>query len=708
VLDPSAWDEANSRFLSAALAWLRVLLEGPGERDPSGRSDLGSDPGREVVTGHRRRFLRGATSAEATRELPALPPGSPVEDARAAMVAAAEMNPPPALLILADRLGLSGFERSLLLLCAGVELDTRIPGLLADAHGHPERMYPTFAVGLTLFEDAAWDALSPERPLRYWRLVEINQAGSQPLTTSPLRIDERILNYLKGLNYLDDRLAPLVVPFDRGAVLWEPGDDLPPSHAALVDAIVDHVERSGSMGVSPAIQLLGSDRASKQAISFRVAEAMHVHVYRLPVDLLPTQPGELDMLARLWERESRLLPIALYLEAGRSDEGSHGDAHTASIPRFLAKSAGLFFVDTRDVLSGLRQTALTLDVAKPTRAEQLATWRDALDPTSDSIPEALVAQFDLNLATIRAVVESSGRNGNGTGDGNRWRLWDACLASTRPELDVLAQRIEPKATWHQLVLPEAEMTLLHQIADQVPTRTTVYEEWGFGRRMNRGLGISVLFAGDSGTGKTMAAEIMANHLRLNLYRIDLSAVVSKYIGETEKNLRRLFDAAEEGGAILFFDEADALFGKRSEVKDSHDRYANIEVNYLLQRMEAYRGLAIMATNARKALDAAFIRRLRFIVNFPFPGISDRRLMWERAFPPEVPVAQLDFDRLSRLNLVGGSISNVALNAAFLSARLSEPVTMTAVLEAARAEVRKLEKPIDEVDFRWLESARSGT
>jgi len=319
-----------------------------------------------------------------------------------------------------------------------------------------------------------------------------------------------------------------------------------------------------------------------------------------------------------------------------------------------------------------------------------------------------VGQFDLNLATIRSIAGSSAEveQRSDAGDLHR-RLWDACLASTRPELDVLAQRIEAKATWEQIVLPPAEMALLRQIADQVPQRTIVYEEWGFGRRMNRGLGISALFAGDSGTGKTMAAEIMANHLRLNLYRIDLSAVVSKYIGETEKNLRRLFDAAEEGGAILFFDEADALFGKRSEVKDSHDRYANIEVNYLLQRMESYRGLAIMATNARKALDSAFIRRLRFIVNFPFPGIADRRLMWEKALPPETPVGALDFDRLACLNLTGGSISNVALNAAFLAARMGEPVTMVSVLNAALAELRKLERPFNEADLAWRPDTETG-
>ena len=196
---------------------------------------------------------------------------------------------------------------------------------------------------------------------------------------------------------------------------------------------------------------------------------------------------------------------------------------------------------------------------------------------------------------------------------------------------MLAERIEPIATWDDIVLPDYEMGLLHQIADQVEQRSKVYDEWGFREKMNRGLGISALFAGESGTGKTMAAEVIANELRLNLYRIDLSAVVSKYIGETEKNLRRLFDAAEDGGAILFFDEADALFGKRSEVKDSHDRYANIEINYLLQRMEAYRGLAILATNMKSALDHAFLRRLRFIVNFPFPGGRTARASGNRSF-----------------------------------------------------------------------------
>jgi SpoVK/Ycf46/Vps4 family AAA+-type ATPase len=217
--------------------------------------------------------------------------------------------------------------------------------------------------------------------------------------------------------------------------------------------------------------------------------------------------------------------------------------------------------------------------------------------------------------------------------------------------------------------------------------------------MNRGLGISVLFAGPSGTGKTMAAEVIANDLRLSLYRIDLSAVVSKYIGETEKNLRRLFDAAEAGGALLLFDEADALFGKRSEVKDSHDRYANIEINYLLQRMEGYRGLAILATNAKSALDAAFLRRLRFVVDFPFPGTAERRTIWRQVYPAQTPTEPLDLDRLASLPATGGTIHNIALNAAFVAARAGVPVSMALILEAARTEFRKLEQPAPDALLR---------
>jgi SpoVK/Ycf46/Vps4 family AAA+-type ATPase len=281
-------------------------------------------------------------------------------------------------------------------------------------------------------------------------------------------------------------------------------------------------------------------------------------------------------------------------------------------------------------------------------------------------------------------------------------LWDACRVQARPRLDGLAQRIEPSATWDDLVLPGQQKQLLGQIALHVRQRTKVYQSWGFASKGSRGLGISALFAGPSGTGKTMAGEVLANELRLDLYRIDLSQVVSKYIGETEKNLRRVFDAADEGTAILLFDEADALFGKRSEVKDSHDRYANIEVSYLLQRMEAYRGLAILTTNRRNALDAAFLRRIRFVVEFPFPEATQRAEIWRRVFPEQTPTEGLRIDRLARLNAAGGHIRNIAMGAAFLAADGDEPVRMSHLLCAARSEFAKLERPLtDSETAGWV-------
>jgi SpoVK/Ycf46/Vps4 family AAA+-type ATPase len=272
------------------------------------------------------------------------------------------------------------------------------------------------------------------------------------------------------------------------------------------------------------------------------------------------------------------------------------------------------------------------------------------------------------------------------------RVWAASRSQARPRLDDLAQRIEPAATWDDLVLPPPILAQLHEIEHHVAHRATVYERWRFAERVTRGLGISALFAGPSGTGKTMAAEVLANSLQLDLYRIDLSSVVSKYIGETEKNLRRVFDAAEQGGAILFFDEADALFGKRSEVKDSHDRYANIEINYLLQRMEQYRGLAILATNMKGNLDSAFLRRIRFVVNFPFPDTAQRLEIWKRIFPAPSRPHQLDLVVLAQLNVSGGSIRNIALNAAFLAAAANQRIRMSHVLQAARSEFAKLETP----------------
>jgi hypothetical protein len=704
--EASTWQDRNSAHLGAALAWLRVRLERqacqlrPEPPLPSAPAAAPSDPSA------RRGFFRRSSNPPPENTDPGqrvleLPPASDearltaeLEQLSAVLASAGQGEPPPALPLLGQQLGLSEFERNVLLLCAGMELDTRIASLCARAQGDPARPFPTFALALALFDDPAWEALSPERPLRYFRLVEINQPGAQPLTTSALRADERIVNYLKGLNYIDDRLAPLLRPVPP--VRWE---TLPQSQQVTARSVLHAL--TGPRPPDGPVVLLGRDRESKREVVAAVGSALELRFYQLSADLLPAQVGELETFARLWQREALLLPLALYIDAHEADRSTSADGVLGRLSRLLLRNGSLTFVDFREGAATTFERALSVEVERPTPAEQRALWEAELGGEAAPIAAKLSAQFNLNRASVASIAALS-RQSEGP-EALELRLWQECLAKARPGMDRLAQKLDVKASWEDIVLPAQEAQLLRQLAAQVPVRSRVYDDWGFRERMNRGLGISVLFAGDSGTGKTMAAEVLANALKLDLYRIDLSAVVSKYIGETEKNLRHVFDAAEDGGAILFFDEADAIFGKRSEVKDAHDRYANIEINYLLQRMEAYRGLAILATNLKSSLDSAFTRRLRFIVNFPFPGAVERKRIWARAFPARARTSGLDHDHLARFNLTGGSIHNIALNAAFLAAQADVPITMPLLFEAARNEFRKLDRPINEADFRLVKA-----
>ena len=701
------WQKGNAEYLAAAMAWLRARLEQCAGPAPETQSGLVLQPvqSRDDPKSMWRRFSKPPALPERTPTLlpPSAAPGDEkVNSTYAAMQAAAHaMDPPPALIALTQRLGLSEFEQHLLILCVGMELDTGVAGYCGRCQRDAARSYPTFALAFTLFDGASWNALSPERPLRYWRLIEITQPSYQPLTTSALRADERIVNYVKGLNYLDDRLLPLVSPLDQRAA----GADLPPSHHDLVEKIIQSMKVADASRSLPVVQLVGADFDSKELVAAAVANSIGLQLYRLPAALLPTQPADIETFARLWQRESMLLPIGLYVHAAETRGEPSATGPAPMVSQLLERTEGVIFLDTREGWPGLHRQNLSVEVSKPTTSEQSAAWESALGLAAADNPPQLASQFNLSHAKIGQLAREALSQQTGPAD-LKERLWQGVLTTTRPQLDALAERIVPKATWDDIVLPAFESGILRQIAQQVAQRTTVYEKWGFAEKMSRGLGISALFSGESGTGKTMAAEVIANELRLNLYRIDLSAVVSKYIGETEKNLRRLFDATEDGGAILFFDEADALFGKRSEVKDSHDRYANIEINYLLQRMEAYRGLAVLATNMKSALDPAFLRRLRFIVNFQFPGRAERKEIWKKAFPVGVPKDELNFDRLAILNVTGGHIHNIALNAAFLAARAGSGVTMPIVLEAAKAEFQKIERPINEADFRWPESKKA--
>jgi SpoVK/Ycf46/Vps4 family AAA+-type ATPase len=279
-------------------------------------------------------------------------------------------------------------------------------------------------------------------------------------------------------------------------------------------------------------------------------------------------------------------------------------------------------------------------------------------------------------------------------------LFAAAREQSGQDLAALARRIEPKYTWHDIVLPADPLAQLREICNQAKLRHLVYGTWGFDRKLSLGKDLNVLFSGPSGTGKTMAAEIIAHELELDLYKIDLSRVVSKYIGDTEKNLDRIFTAAESANAVLLFDEADTVFGKRSQVRDAHDRYANIEIGYLLQRMEEYEGTAILSTNTPANMDAAFIRRLKFHVEFPFPTEDDRRQIWQRHVPAEVPRSDdIDFGFLARqFNLAGGSIRNIVLNAAFLAAANDDVVCMRYMILATRREFQKMGMACSESDF----------
>jgi hypothetical protein len=725
MTDYAPWLEANDQYLAASLADLRTRLQraaqshdapatppapaaaatalmesAPAVSAPGGQKHswfarmFSSQPARTPLSNAQMKIIDTPLAAQPlVVEVPDA--GAPATDAAASPNASItdDSKHSPALSVLANRLGLSAFERDLLLLCIGMELDTRFPALCAQAQHDPAKPYPTFALAFAVLDDPSWDALSPERPLRYWRLLDIHQPGAQPLIGAALSADERVVNFVKGMNYLDDRLAPLLTAL--------PPATLPPSQRAIADQLLDGLHHVPVGDTLPVVQLLGSDSTSKQAIAQTIAAAFGAQAYRLSAELLPSATAEQETLLRLWQRESQLLPLALYLDAA---EVERGDATAVLVKRFLGRAGGLSFVDAREPWASAATRALSVDVAKPTAVEQRTLWQRLLGDAAGAQPQQLAGHFDFNLGRIEQIAHAALAAVEQKPEALAHTLWQGALAQTRPALDQLAQRIEPKAGWDDLKLPDSEKILLRQIADQVGQRSTVYDDWGFRQRMNRGLSISALFTGESGTGKTMAAEVLAKELGLSLYRIDLSAVVSKYIGETEKNLRKLFDAAEDGGAILFFDEADALFGKRSEVKDSHDRYANIEVNYLLQRLESFRGLAILATNMKGALDTAFLRRLRFVINFPFPGAAERKAIWASVFPAQAATTALDFDRLARLALTGGSIQGIALNAAFMAAKAGVQIGMPLLLDAARAEYRKLDKPVNEADFRWLESA----
>lgn len=616
--------------------------------------------------------------------------------------ALAERGEAAAIDVLVRLFGLSRFERDVVLLCLAPELDPSFEWLYAYVQDDVTRKYPTPHLALSLFGGDDWQAaresLMPNGQLRRFRLISLDAVAlpGGAVGSTRLSMPERLVNYLIGINVIDDRASELLRPM--------PPALLSPDQVDSVDRLQRLIESKDRQIPWPAINIFGPPGSGRAAFAKALCERLRLQLFRFNALQLPSSEPDRHEALRLIEREAALSQFAVYIDMTKVDDALQPNARL--LVEDVVEQLGVFAViASRDRFQSERRV-IAIQSAKLGAASQRALWQQALSEVAHSLNgeiEGLAEQFEFGPAGItRSIVSAKDRARLRSNDGDPAvtadDLWHACREQAGWQLDQLAHRITPCHSWEDIILPDDAYQQLQEIAGQVFNRFKVYESWGFGAKLSRGRGISALFSGPSGTGKTLAAEILANHLKLSLYRIDLSGVVSKYIGETEKNLRKVFDAAEQSGAILFFDEADALFGKRSEVKDSHDRYANIEINYLLQRMEDYRGLAILATNMKSHLDKAFMRRLRFLVDFPFPDAVHRAMIWQCVFPEAAARDGLDYSALSRLEISGGNIKNIAVNAAFLAASSDAPICMEHVLQAARREYAKIDKLMLEYEF----------
>jgi ATP-dependent 26S proteasome regulatory subunit len=595
---------------------------------------------------------------------------------------------------LVHKLKLSEFEKYVLLLCAGTELDSDFGKLIGELQGNVKLVHPSFSLVLKVFPGSKLDALAPTSALRSWNLVQINN-GIRKIT-SPLEIDEHILYYLLGIENLHPDLAGMISPIRRLGLISE-------SQEQVLEQIIALIDKSAAL---PVIHLVGDDVQDIQTLAVAASRYAGHYLYHLSPSMIPSDSHGRRKLLLLWNREARLKNYLLLIDCSSLHEGDKG-----TIQNVLHMVSGLekgFLVNFPEKVMALETDYPRFEVKNPSKGEQYQLWQDNL-PASFTAIDEITSQFDLSTSKISTITANFSEVG--LEEDIKELVWQSCCAATRPKLDELAQRIELKASWEDIVLPDDQMQILKEIVGQVKNRYKVYHEWGFENKSNRGLGISALFSGASGTGKTMAAEVLANALNLDLYQIDLSQVVNKYIGETEKNLKRIFDSAESSGAVVSFDEGDALFGKRKEVTDQVSSFNNIEVSYLLQRIEQFKGLTILTTNMKSAIDKAFFRRIRFILHFKQPTIALRQEMWKKAFPrplentPSI-IGKLDYARLAQLNVTGGNIKNIALNAAFLAAaREGGVVEMEDILKATQLEYRKLERTLSRSEIKdWLGSS----
>ncbi len=607
---------------------------------------------------------------------------------------------------LTRRFGLDATEVDILLIALAPEIDPRYERLFAYLQDDVTKKRPSVDLILNLLTDSFEEKLklrhlfTDEGKLLKSRLLIRFANGSErepTLLAHYLRPAGRVVEHMLGFPGLDDSLI-------GSAILENPGDAQ--STRRLREELLGRldlaIEEGLETGIMPMLAFFGGYGVGKRAAAGYISQRLDRSLIAVNLHkLAESDAGLLDGL-QMVIRDGLLTGASLYLD--QWDTLVDDDRPPDDIFSMLLNYQGLV------IMAGEKpwqpkgdqriRRILRISFAKAEFEQRLQSWQYHLDGQNIQLFE-LANQFQFSPGQIEDAVATALDYAN-------WQrqplteqdLFAASRAHSNQKLVALATKIVPRYVWDDIVLPPDTVAQLQEMVNTVRQKPLVYGEWGFGRKLSLGKGLNALFAGESGTGKTMAADIMAGRLGQDLYKIDLSMLVSKYIGETEKNLNRIFTEAQTSNAILFFDEADAIFGKRSEVKDSHDRYANIEISYLLQRMEAYDGVVILATNLRANLDDAFTRRLHFIVEFPFPEAIDREIIWQVNFPSETPLApDIDFKILAeRYRITGGNIRNIIMASAFLAAEKTEPVGMPHLLHGARREYQKMGRLIDEYLF----------
>jgi hypothetical protein len=608
---------------------------------------------------------------------------------------------------------LNGFDADVILLALAPEIDLRYERIYAYLQDDITRKRPTIDLALNLLCATAEDKLdcrarfSGSAPLLRHRLIQIAHDANQqePFSLAHFfRLDDQIKRLLLGQEGLDERLAAfcrLIAP----AAAW---NDLS-LNSEIRQALPRLAQDSVAAHRPLRLYFQGPAEPEKQEAAEGLADLLGLNLLTVRIDRLPESLNP-DLTWSLVTREAQLHHAVLFISNVEDFRGADAATRRRDLLDGVAAHAGITILAGR-AAGEPRSIApfgiVSVDFQVPDFEERCERWERELAklgaPASERDVQTLAGRFRLTpfkiaraVATAQLTTEwrqaqAGAAGASGSPVLSLEELSAAARSQCGTELANLAPKIELHYSWDDLILPPDPKTQLREICTQAECRPIVYGKWGFDRKLSLGKGLNILFTGPPGTGKTMGAEVIAHELCLDLYRIDLSQVVSKYIGETEKNLDRIFTAAEDSNAILFFDEADALFGKRSEVRDSHDRYANIEISYLLQKMEEYQGISILATNLRQNIDEAFVRRLQAIVEFPFPDEEYRRRIWEGVFPKEAPLGDdVRFDLLAReVRLAGGNIKNMALAAAFYAAADGGVVRLSHLVHAAYREHQKL-------------------